>query len=350
MSGDLVRHSRAESNFQPASPPALSRDQCAIVVGDGEFGMHVVGTARHQMALEKIAGGRKNLVAGQFCGALLLPEPENPHDPSAVAVYIDGRRMGSLHRDVAPGFKRALFGRDYAAAGCIARIDRDGGRRGRFGVRLDAFIPFDLRDLEPDEIPPSLPAAGNGVDVDTVPLARRLRAPGRILMLLCACLALGAIGAVGMAAVSEYRQSTNIAQALPPSERTAALVKEPQNKSETPEAVGTVATRTEVAKPVSAAWDMPPNENEVAAYIAPNLEILPAATLPGPADVPQTVRFEAAAEVPFDTATEVPLPRPRPRPRRPETRQAADGGVPDGLNELRRMFLPEAAGEREDSR
>jgi hypothetical protein len=298
------------------------------------------------MELKEIAGGRKNLVTGQFCGALLLPGAENSHDPSTVTVYVDGKRVGYLHRDVAPGFKRALVGRNYVAAGCIAKIDLDDGHRGQFGVRLDAFMPFSLRDLEPDEAPPmvpSFPAGGTSVDIgagsiDTVPLARRLRGSGRILMLLCACLTLGLIGAVGMASVNEYLQSTKAAQMLPLPQGGAEAFKEIQKKSEMPGTVVTMAAHTEVDEAASAPSAVAPDENAVAAYISPNLEIMPAATPSEPAGAPQTVRLGTTADVPL------------PRPRRPDTRQAAGGGMPDGLNELRQMFVPVPSDEAESLR
>jgi hypothetical protein len=51
---------------------------------------------------------------GRELSALLMPEPENPHDPCAVAVYLEGRKAGHLPASVARTAQPALL--SFAAA------------------------------------------------------------------------------------------------------------------------------------------------------------------------------------------------------------------------------------------
>ena len=92
-----------------------------------------------------------------LCNVALVPEPSNPHDPDAVAVFILQGKVGPralvgyLPANMAPLFKRSLLNTGYEAASCRAKIV-GGGNRGRrdqgsFGIRLDAFLPFDLIDI-----------------------------------------------------------------------------------------------------------------------------------------------------------------------------------------------------------
>ena len=109
----------------------------------------------HQTALEYIAGGRTWESARHPCFALLIPERDNPYDPQAVYVSVDGYKVGHLTRDWAPKFKAALAASGYAQAACNALIvggwDRGSGRkkRGYFGIKLDIALPFDFQSITP---------------------------------------------------------------------------------------------------------------------------------------------------------------------------------------------------------
>jgi hypothetical protein len=64
-----------------------------VVIGDGEFAFPIAGVMPYQEALMHICGGRseEGLHPHDFdCAALLIPEPSNPHDRSAVAVVVHG--------------------------------------------------------------------------------------------------------------------------------------------------------------------------------------------------------------------------------------------------------------------
>jgi hypothetical protein len=119
----------------------------ARVSGDGGYLFEVSGESHYQSDLERIVGGRTESSANYQCIALLTPEPDNPYDPHAVGVSINGHKVGHLSRDWAAKFGATLASSGYAQATCNALIvggwDR-GGDRGNFGVKLDVALPLDL--------------------------------------------------------------------------------------------------------------------------------------------------------------------------------------------------------------
>jgi hypothetical protein len=129
-----------------------SRGGTAAIIGDGKFAFPVVGESHHDAALEQLAGGRTEEGVHVTCAALLLPQPDNPYDPDAVAVFIRGQEVGFLARNVAPEFLQALHTGGYDRAASEAVIvggwDRGRGDRGNFGVRLNACRPFRLEAAE----------------------------------------------------------------------------------------------------------------------------------------------------------------------------------------------------------
>ena len=133
-----------------ASGPAP--DGCGALIGDGAFAFPVVGESHHQAVLADIAGGRSQDSVKKFCAALLVPEPDNPYDPQAVAVYIGRAPVGFLSRAVTSEFLEALERSGYSRAACEAVIvggwDRGPRDRGDFGVRLNTRRPFQLQSAE----------------------------------------------------------------------------------------------------------------------------------------------------------------------------------------------------------
>jgi HIRAN domain-containing protein len=128
----------------------LSRARRAVILGDGEFRFPIVGESHYQLEIEAIAGGRSEDGARNILvDAVLIPEPNNPYDPNAVAVKIDNETVGYLSRDTAKHFCRALVAGGFEIVSCEAVInggwDRGEGDRGHFGVRLNAALPFRLQ-------------------------------------------------------------------------------------------------------------------------------------------------------------------------------------------------------------
>ncbi len=76
------------------------------------------------------------------CGEL-IPEDNNPHDPKAVAVRIDGGTVGYMSRDIARSFRRRLGqkGLNSQVTKCRAIVLGGGsnhrGEPRMYGVKLD---------------------------------------------------------------------------------------------------------------------------------------------------------------------------------------------------------------------
>jgi len=123
-----------------------------VLIGDNGFALHVVGTSWHQAALVDLFGERTPQGVHHYCAALLTPQPDNPHDRHAVAVTIHGIEVGHMERDVAPDFLAGLRRGGFADAASEAIIvggwDRGGHDWGYFGVRLNAFMPFECVTAE----------------------------------------------------------------------------------------------------------------------------------------------------------------------------------------------------------
>jgi len=119
-----------------------------VVAGDGEFEFRVVGSLHHQKALETICGAHKREGEHHYCAALLTPQPSNRHDRHAVVVTIHGIEVGFLDREDAREFGRLLRRAGFADAACEAEIvggwDRGDSNQGYYGVRLNAFLPFQV--------------------------------------------------------------------------------------------------------------------------------------------------------------------------------------------------------------
>jgi hypothetical protein len=67
----------------------------------GGLEVALVGESNYQEALTTIAGSKRPESVRIPTQAILMPEPDNPYDPNAVAVYIDGGRSG-IFRDPLP--------------------------------------------------------------------------------------------------------------------------------------------------------------------------------------------------------------------------------------------------------
>lgn len=66
---------------------------------EGDDLVRVVGTSHYQDALLDLSGREADEEVRVEKIALFVPEPENPHDPNAIAIKIDGRLVGYLSRD-----------------------------------------------------------------------------------------------------------------------------------------------------------------------------------------------------------------------------------------------------------
>ncbi len=106
--------------------------------GEGTFDFDVVGESGYQDALSEICGGKTREGHNLECVAYLVPEPDNPHDESAIAVYIDNLKVGYLPRVVTKRVAEILAGRIISVdAVIVGGWRRPSGSEGHFGVKLD---------------------------------------------------------------------------------------------------------------------------------------------------------------------------------------------------------------------
>lgn len=126
-----------------------------ILYAGGER-LEVVGESFYQDNLERTI--RKH---GRLVEAILMPEPENEYDSNAVAVLVDGLKVGHLSREVAVMYQSGITrlmtrtGKSVAAAGEIT-----GGDQGRptYGIRLT----HDSSALLGKTVPPAQVAISTG--------------------------------------------------------------------------------------------------------------------------------------------------------------------------------------------
>lgn len=90
----LPRHLLAEAGGPPHE---------AVAVKHGSY-QPVAGTSFRQDVLEAVLRGREDWRGH----AALIPEPTNPHDRLAVAVWVEGRQIGYVARGIAALFHRAI--------------------------------------------------------------------------------------------------------------------------------------------------------------------------------------------------------------------------------------------------
>jgi hypothetical protein len=118
----------------------------------GWHGLKVVGETHddRQTILETLAGGKTEEACSIRVLAELRPEPENPFDPNAVAVLVEGNQVAYLARADAAKMSKTIqeLGADGKPVTCAALIrggwKRPGGDEGNFGVTLlidqDGFL------------------------------------------------------------------------------------------------------------------------------------------------------------------------------------------------------------------
>jgi HIRAN domain len=154
--------------IQPPTPAGSESpaSQPTTVMLSGGLEVGVVGESHYQEALIAIAGGKSPESVRISTQAILVPESDNPYDPNAVAVYIDGRKVGHLPRPAARrpsrrlavdwvhNDKLALFGDHHG---------RLGSRRRRHGALWSHPRP---RPSRPADVEHQLTSRMLGIDLD----------------------------------------------------------------------------------------------------------------------------------------------------------------------------------------
>ena len=124
--------------------PALARGSVEASLYDGNETLEVVGESHYQEELWRIVGGRRTQGIRHGIVALLVPDPENQHDPDAVQIRIEGSLVGFLSREDAEEYRPGLLrlmdrstNRLVALQGVVVGGGERTDGRGLLGVFLD---------------------------------------------------------------------------------------------------------------------------------------------------------------------------------------------------------------------
>ena len=153
MTGDyrmpIGAHRAPEPESEPLEPTlSLTASRSPQMFG-GDEDLEVVGEASYQDALWAICGGWQDSRVRKDITATMVPEPDNEHDPNAIAVYIQGEIVGHLARDNAnqylPGLRRMMDRcRIYVA---LKGVIVGGGFYDNGPGRLGVWLDHDPRDF-----------------------------------------------------------------------------------------------------------------------------------------------------------------------------------------------------------
>jgi HIRAN domain len=109
---DRILNRRGGSDCHAATAaPVLGESQpaVAVVLLPGSHDLEVVGESHYQDALWRVTRGRTVERVRVEVQAVLLAEPDNPYDPNAIAVLMDGGKVGYLCRDDAEAYRPGLL-------------------------------------------------------------------------------------------------------------------------------------------------------------------------------------------------------------------------------------------------
>jgi hypothetical protein len=116
---------------------------------EGDELVPVVGTSHYQPSLAEISGRKGDDEIRFETRATLVPEPDNAHDPNAIAVHVGGRLVGYLSRDENPRWQEVVKTLDahgqVAAADAMIAGRAPGGGTSNLGVFLRLPTPTEAR-------------------------------------------------------------------------------------------------------------------------------------------------------------------------------------------------------------
>ncbi|MCW1427974.1 hypothetical protein [Novosphingobium sp. JCM 18896] len=120
--------------------------------GRQDYQVELRGVARCQAELDEIVRARPLTRLRQDCIAALLIDYEGGEERHAVAVEIEGRRIGHLPRHVASQYREwlqtwRLLASEVRCRGLIVNWSAPEAAGPRYSVRLDLEIPFKMTTL-----------------------------------------------------------------------------------------------------------------------------------------------------------------------------------------------------------
>jgi hypothetical protein len=120
--------------------------ESVVLQGHGTYAVPLVGESHCQDALKGIHGPQ---AGPKKATASLIPEADNPHDPNAVRVEINGMKVGHLPREMAKIYRELMAGagQPQAVATCEAHIEPPEGRDTPPPSLLDPFYRGDIYEV-----------------------------------------------------------------------------------------------------------------------------------------------------------------------------------------------------------
>ena len=103
----------------------------------GDYNFDIVGEASYQDALDQLAGGKTDAGVHVQKLATLILEKNNPVDPNAVRVDIEGHTVGYLSRAHAVRFRKTINRSHCVAPALITGGWNRAGSQGNYGVKLN---------------------------------------------------------------------------------------------------------------------------------------------------------------------------------------------------------------------
>jgi hypothetical protein len=109
----------------------------------GDRLVNAVGESHYQDALREVSGAGGGEEVRFPCTAVLASEPDNPFDPNAVAVRVDGRLVAYLSRADAVGYRPLVLDIEERgrAAACEAMIAGRGAASGTSNLGVFLRLP-----------------------------------------------------------------------------------------------------------------------------------------------------------------------------------------------------------------
>jgi hypothetical protein len=141
----------------PKTTPAV-REVAPLLTelaGDGGFALPVVGESHYRRNFDRVCGKTAEGANNMIVQAVLVCECDNPHDPDAVRIDVEGLPVGHLSRAMAKKYRARLaaVSLDERPRSCRAMVrggwDRGGDDQGEYGIRLDLDLTKG-RLLRPD--------------------------------------------------------------------------------------------------------------------------------------------------------------------------------------------------------
>ncbi len=138
------------------------RDGLQVYVSEGGTDLEVVGESYRQENLRQLVGGRHNPEerARVAVLAVLVPETNNPYDPDAVSVWVNGLKVGYLSREDARRYRPGLLAlqREHRMPIALRGVIAGGGIREDGPGRLGVFLRHDPAEFGLQSTPVPGPA------------------------------------------------------------------------------------------------------------------------------------------------------------------------------------------------